>query len=409
MSIPWTIKHRPKKVSEVVGNDKAKETFLAWLKSWSPKSKNKAALLYGPPGVGKTSLVYATANELGYEVVEANASDVRTSQALKRRIFRAATERALFSSKGKIILLDEVDGISLKEDKGGIDAIIELMSISRHPIVLTANDPWDPRLKSLRSLCLLIEFRPLKKREVISALKRICEKEGINVAYDVLKALAERAKGDLRAAINDLQAIAEGKSRVSVEDLNLLGARYKQVNYFEMTRQILVANRIEQARAVLATPSLDYEMLFLYISENIPYQYDNIEAIAEAYDALSRADMYMGRIKRKQAWGLLPYALNMLTAGVAVIKHKPKFKWTKYSFPERLKLMAKMREKRDVRKAILTSIAKKCHVSRRIANTEILPFIKFIYEVDKNKGKKILRWLRISENNFKLIISKLNY
>ncbi len=405
--LSWAEKYRPRTLAQVVGNEKAKEKFVSWLKSWRRGApRKKAALLYGPPGCGKTTLVYAAANDLGYEVVEANASDVRTSEALRRRIERAAREGSLFGSLGKILLLDEVDGLSAREDVGGLDTILEIVSVARHPVVMTANNPWDPSLRPLREVSLMIEVRPLRLYEMVRVLTAICSKEGVKADPEALKEIARRARGDLRAAINDLQAVAEGKRYVTLKDVQVLAQRAKQYDMFEITRRVLTAKTIEQARSVLGLPSLDYELLMQFIHENIPYQYDSVEAIAEAYDALSRADMFMGRIKRTQNWSLLPYALELMTAGVAVIRSKPKFRWVKYSFPRRLSLMARSRAARAVRGSILAAIAKKCHVSKAVANLEILPYIAFIYEHDRERGRRILKWLGVSERSFQSVVAK---
>ncbi len=404
-TISWAEKYRPKTVAEVVGNEEAKAKFLNWLRSWKlGKPQKKAALLYGPPGCGKTTLVYAAAHDLGFEVVEANASDVRTSQALRRRIERAALEGSLFAT-GKIILLDEVDGISTREDAGGLSTILEIVQVSRYPVVMTANDPWDPKLRSLRDVSLLIEMKPLKEYEIVKVLRNICAKEGIKADINVLKEIAKRSQGDLRAAINDLQAIAEGRDHITLKDLQYLGYRSKQADMFELTRKVLTAKTIDQARSVLAMPSFDYEMFMQFVNENLPYQYTDIEALAEAYDALSRADVFMGRIKREQKWSLLPYALELMTAGVAVIRHKPRYlRWVRYSFPTKIRLLSQTKEVRTIRDAILEVIAKKCHVSKAVANLEILPYIAFIYKYNRERGRRILRWLGISERNFKKII-----
>ncbi len=403
-AVSWTEKYRPRTLSEVIGNEEAKSAFVKWLNSWKRgKPFKKAVLLYGPPGCGKTTLVYAIANDLGYEVLEANASDVRNSAALQRRIERAIREGSLFGATSKIILLDEVDGINPREDAGGLNKIIDMINETRYPIVMTANDPWSPNLRRLRDVSLTIELKPLHVRDIVKILRKICEKEGVNVDPQVLRQLAKRSRGDLRAAINDLQAISEGKREVSLKDLEMLSSRSQQINMFEITRRVLTATTVEQAKSVLLMPSLDYEMLIQFINENLPYQYDDPQALAEAYDALSKADVIMGRIKRSQDWSLLPYALELATAGVALVSNKPKFKWVRYSFPAKLKRLSRSKEVRVQREALLEAIAKKCHVSKATANVEILPYIKLIYEVNPKMGKGILRWLEIGERAFKRI------
>ncbi len=403
--IPWVEKYRPKRIDELVGNPDAKKAFVAWLNKWMRGSPSKKAiLLYGPPGTGKTSLVYAAAHQYDLELIEANASDVRTSQAIKRRIFRSVTETSLFGKRGKIILLDEVDGISPKEDRGGLQTILELIRVSRYPIVLTANDPWDPKLRPLRDLCFLVEFKKVGKRDIIKVLQHICKNENIECSYQVLSAIADNARGDLRAAINDLQIISTGKSSISLEDLEILGYRAKQLNMFEVVRQVLTAKRPETARMVLSMPSLDYEMLMLWLNENIIYQYwPSLVAIADAYDMLSRADVYLGRIKRKQYWSLLPYALELMTMGVSSARERPPFKFVKYKFPEKLRILSRLKNKRDRMNSIVRSMSKSLHVSSRKVLNEIIPFLKVIGEENPSMLDKILRSMDISERSFKEI------
>jgi len=402
----WTEKYRPRRVSEVVGNNEAKEKFIKWLKIWlSGKIPEKrGALFYGPPGCGKTTLVHAAAEEFNLEVIEMNASDVRTAKALNRIIKTSIKEKSLFGYRGKIVLLDEVDGINLREDIGALSAIESLLNETKVPVVLTANDPWDPKLKSLRGKCILIEFKPIPAYLQIRVLRKICEKEGVKVSDEVLKAIIKRNKGDLRACINDLQAIAQGKKVITLEDIKLLGERSHQVSMFDMVRQVFFAKKCIDAKAVTLNPSFDYEMFIQYIHENLPYQYTTLEALAEAYDRLSKADLIMGRIKKTQNWSLLPYALELMTIGVSIIRSKPRLKFVKYSFPEKLKILSKSKEYREKLNAVLDTIRNKCHVSRSKANIEILPYIIVIYEANKEQGRKILKWLGISERTFREII-----
>ena len=78
----WVEKYRPKKIVDVIGNEDAKTAFLDWLKN--KRRTKKAILLYGPPGVGKTTLVNAAAQEFGFRVVEMNASDTRSEKAITK-------------------------------------------------------------------------------------------------------------------------------------------------------------------------------------------------------------------------------------------------------------------------------------------------------------------------------------
>jgi len=85
LSTTWTQKHKPQTLDEIVGNKKAKQQFYDWVKSWDCGiPKKRAVLLCGSPGVGKTVTVETIAKELNMELVEKNASDYRTADAIKR-------------------------------------------------------------------------------------------------------------------------------------------------------------------------------------------------------------------------------------------------------------------------------------------------------------------------------------
>lgn len=137
--IPWIIRYRPKSLSEYVDQDEAKSKLVEWIKRF-PNVENKAVLLYGPPGVGKTTLVECIARDLGYELLEMNASDFRRMQDIERIAISASDKGGLFG-KRRLVLLDEVDGINTKADIGGLEAVLRLIEVTKVPVIMTANDP----------------------------------------------------------------------------------------------------------------------------------------------------------------------------------------------------------------------------------------------------------------------------
>jgi len=398
--LPWIIKYRPKRIAEVVNQEEAKAKFVEWLKRW-PNVPKKAALLYGPPGCGKTSLVEAAANEFGYEVLEMNASDFRRRTDIERIAKRAATASSLFGKKRKIILLDEVDGIAGREDLGGLEAILQLIKITPTPIVMTANNPWDQRLKPLRDVSELIQFKRLSKRDVVRVLRMICEKEGLVCEEAALEYIAEKSEGDLRSAINDLQAVGEGYGKVTLSLVReLVKPRDREHDPFETLRNIFSAKYAWQAKMALSQSQLDYEQAKLWLLENIAYQYTDIEDLARAYEALSKADVYLGRIIKTGDWGLLAYAIDLMTAGVAMAaKNNPrdKYRWVKYSFPQRLLMLSKTKDVRAIRDDIARIVASHLHISTALAKNEVLPLLKVIFTSNPEYAAKLAIGLGLSE------------
>ena len=108
--IPWTEKHRPKSLNEIVGQKKAVEAIRKWIEDVRAGKKVKPLLLYGPPGTGKTSAAYAIAKELDMEIVEVNASDVRNREHLSK-LLEGLTARSLFTGRRRMILFDEIDAL----------------------------------------------------------------------------------------------------------------------------------------------------------------------------------------------------------------------------------------------------------------------------------------------------------
>lgn len=396
--IMWVEEYRPRKIADVVGNEKAKAQFLEWLKEWKPG--DKAALLYGPPGVGKTTLVKVTARELGLDIIEMNASDFRTEKKVMRIAGRAATESSLegilSGAKGTIIFLDEVDGVFGREDQGGIAAVLKVIRTSRVPVVLAANNPWDPRLRYMRGPCEMIRFYGIRLPTIVSFLKQIARSEGVTINDEALRVIAEKAKGDLRSAINDFQALAERSKALGLSDVGYLAGRDRQYNVFDTLKEFFSAKNIWRAEKALNSSEIDLETLFLTIHDNLPIQFRDSEKVASVYDSLSKADVILGRIKRSQDWRLMRYALEQLSTGVVLAGEE--YHYARYRFPPtKIALMGRSKGERGTRDGVGTRIGIKCHVSSRVARLDFIPFLKVIFETDVRMASNLTRWFNFDE------------
>lgn len=373
--MPWTEKYAPQKIVEVVGQKKAVDQFIIWLRSWKPGKK--AALFHGSAGTGKTALVEALGKERNLEVIEMNASDFRTAQQIKEVIGQSMKQQSLFK-KGKIFFIDEIDGLAGREDRGGTGEIIKIIKESQYPIILTANNPWDTKLRSLRAYCQLIQFGKVFYWDMIKRLQYICEKEKIKCDKEIIIQIARRSEGDLRSAINDLETLARDKKEITLKDLDSLGNREREMNIFDVLKIIFKTKTAMSAKLSIQNTDKDPEEIFLWIEQNIINEYEKSDEIAKAYEMLSRADLFMQRVKKRQDWKFEKYMIDLMTAGVALSKKEMYRKFSRYQYPDRMIFLGRSKVERKEDKERLMELSKQFHCSTKKIREEFLPFLKLI-------------------------------
>lgn len=371
--MPWTEKYAPKKIEEVVGQKKAVEQVLKWYNTWKPGKK--ALLFYGPPGVGKTCLIEALGNEKKLDIIELNASNYRTANQIREVIGKSMMQKSLFK-KGKIFLIDEIDGIASREDRGGTTEIIQMIKESKHPIILTANDIWNPRLRSLHNYSQIIQFGKIPYWSIVNRLELICKQEGLKYDKEVLKNIAKRSEGDLRAAINDLEMLSGDKKEITLKDLESLYQREREMSIFDVLRIIFKTRTAISAKLAINNTDKDPDEIFWWIEQNITNEYEKPEEIARAFDMLSKADLFNNRIRRRQEYKFLKYMIDLMTAGVAVSKKDVYKKFSRYQYPTKIKILSQSKKSRIENKEKLLELSKQLHCSTRKIRSEFLPYFK---------------------------------
>jgi replication factor C large subunit len=380
-SIPWIKKYEPKNFNELLGQDEAIKKIKNFANNYSSQKK-KAAILYGPTGSGKSISIYALANELNHEIIEMNASDFRNKEKINEIIGHAIKQRSLFFSS-KIILIDDIDGLSGQKDRGGIAEITSLIQSSPYPIFMTTLNPWDQKFSSLRSKCELIEFNEIDLKYVFNVLKMICDKENIKYSDDDLKIFSRRVGNDLRAAINDLQTLTSD-NELNKETINEITERNKTESITNALMKIFKTTDSKISLDAIDKIDEDHEKIMLWLDENLPKEYLKPEDLSNAYDKLSRADVFNGRIRRRQHWRFLVYINSLLSAGISVSKTEKYKHIVKYAPTNRILKLWQANMKYQKRKSIASKISKKIHSSIKDTLVNTLPYISLIMSRDKD-------------------------
>lgn len=369
----WTRKHQP--TLEYIPHDTSQiERFVLEHK----KQKKKALLVHGAPGTGKTSTVHAIAQKHNLELIEINASDFRNADKINEKVGNALKQQSLFS-QGKLILVDEVDGIAGREDRGGAAALAKLIQHGQYPIILTANDPWHKKFNTIRNKSQLVELKTPEPASLVPVLKRILDKENIPADENLLKTLARRSGGDIRGAITDLQILAHA-NQLTKDGLNGLDEREKSESIMQALIKILKATDPKLALGALDSVNVDLDEGLLWIDENLPSEYKQPADLARAYDALSKADVYRGRIRKWQYWRYLVYVNALMTAGVAVAKDKKSPAFVSYKRTQRILKLWIAKQKNAKRTAIAEKVAEATHTSARQAVQDTIPYLQILYK-----------------------------
>jgi replication factor C large subunit len=461
-----------------VGNARALRDLRAWAEGWGPgrpTPRLRAALLEGPPGVGKTAAALAVARERHWDVIEMNASDARNRASVESVAGRASVTHT-FGPDGRfvsareggrtLLLMDEADCLTSRvedaapsgpegpdfreflrfryrsvdalarawglgepgrpaaftsweaaplsaargawtrllpaqrdladwrdsvartdtSDRGGLGAIARLVRETRQPLVLTANDSSSLTRYSpiFRSSVARIRFEPISEPEMRSFLRRIVLEENMRIQSAALDAVVARAQGDVRAALNDLEALAElppGPLQVAA-----VGARDLPSDFLEFTGRILAQPRVYRSVEIRDRLDATPDDLLPWIEENLPRVPAVPSARLAGFERLAEAERFLARARRDRVYALWSFASELMTGGVSVAlgDGSPRAELP-VAFPQFLARMGRTRTSRSVRRRVLQRIGRHAHVSRSKGNEVWTPFLSRLFS-DPSEG-----------------------
>lgn len=369
--------YSPKKASDIAGQEKAVEQVRHFITNFK-KQKNKCLILHGPPGCGKTSIAHCVAREENLELVELNASDVRDKEGITSVLGGALKQQSLFF-RGKIILLDEIDGLSGSGDRGGVAAVLSLLEISTFPVVCTAIDPYDDKLKQLRKASTLVECQELSHPLITDLLTAVCAKEKITADPSAIRSIARMAGGDARAALNDLHTLAAVSKQLAPEHLTALGGREQVESVPQALIKVFKTKQLDIALHAFDAVDEEPDQLLAWVQENLPHEYTKPEDLARAYGYVSRADIMRRRIRRGQYWRLLVYISAYMTGGVAVSKDEKNPSFVAYKPTMRGLFIWQANMKYTKRKSIAEKLAPALHTSSKQVINNVIPYLQGMF------------------------------
>ena len=343
----FTDKYYPKEMNDIIGNQQQIRNINNWLDSWNdcvlhghkkeqgksfkkfgkPENINaRAAIVSGPSGIGKTCAIRILAKTKGYRIFELNASDKRNKDTINNSVgflMNNTTLSAIDNSTNSknIIIMDEIDGMTGNEDKGGIKALIDITKKTKVPIIFICNDIYSPKLKSLMNYCYDIRFYRPDKRQIVFKLMDICKKEKIFIDNQTLNYIVESFNFDIRQILNYLDLCSRTKRNISDLKNNCQDVKKDKsvtVGSFDICKILL--NRNETSKLNFdqkldlffvdfdLIPSMIYENYIstAVINNNSPDMTESLSKIILGLDHMSIGDTIENKMKNQMEWSLLP-------------------------------------------------------------------------------------------------------
>lgn len=320
----WVDKYKPNNISDFIGNKINIKIINNFLKNWAKitNNKEKVLLLSGKPGVGKTTISHLLAKKNKYKVYELNTSDIRTKNKLKETIYNLINCKSFFYIKN-LIILDEIDGLLGNSDYGGMQFILEIIEITKIPIICICNNT--DKIKNLINKCIHLKFLPPKLDEIKLYINKIALLEKISISDKTLIKLIQYKNFDIRNIIITLQFLAKNNNKIKYD------SKSKNIIKNEIETKDNIWNNIPK----FYNNDLDINnKLNLYfedpfMSSNMTYQNiykisNNFDEIEETLTYFSDSDILDNYISKNQDYKLMPYHGILSTISPSIILKNPK-------------------------------------------------------------------------------------
>ncbi|MBD3260562.1 MAG: hypothetical protein GF334_02620 [Candidatus Altiarchaeales archaeon] len=353
----WSMKHEPNSLDDFHGAPKTVEQAKSW--DGSP------LIVYGPTGCGKSLLTSLIAGYFGFEYLDLSDEP--------HEVLVSASESTSVLGGRKLLVVEDVE----KYPK--VSKLSDLCGKTRNPLIFTTSDFSSKKLNSLKKKCGRLQIRKPRAQTIANYLSVVCERENVSADKEVLRKVAVNSGGDFRAALIDLEKIALGCESISESDLLLLENRDRKSDVYWCLSQVFGGRDIKEiSRSTLNIDAMPRDVLF-WVDENTPRLYRDPKCLRDSYAHLSRADIFLSRIRRRQYWGFLRYAAPLITGGVNVCRPE-KVHYTQYRFPGLWISMSRAKKTNKLELTLAEKLTPHLHVSKTVIRKQYIPLLRRLFE-----------------------------
>ncbi|MGE4274722.1 MAG: DNA polymerase III subunit delta, partial [Candidatus Methanomethylophilaceae archaeon] len=292
------------------------------------------------------------------------------------------------------------------EDKGAVPAIVELIKETRQPVVLIVNDFYGLSRKSsaLKTHTLQISFYRPRASETAKILSAIASAQGVQANDRTLMSIAENSQGDIRAAVRDLESLALGRATLVEADTGNLTGRVVRKDMYDLMSSIFRSNDATKAHRTMSEIDESPDYVLLWVDENMPYEFRQPGELVKGYEKLSRADIFLGRVRRRQYYRFWSYASDLMSFGVAQARITRPSHSSRFRFPGYLMKMSRSKSVRNLKDGVTAKIGEHCHTSSSRARQDILPFLQAIAKENASFRCHLVRALDLDADELAFIM-----